>query len=90
MLVLVSVLIDDLVEHCIISVKFEGGSWRNMGGHVIYIEKEEEGAKNSPLWNSRVVLLPLSYFSCFCNFAKLHLIIVELAYSRMCVCDELI
>ena len=24
-----------------------------MGGHVIYIEKEEEGAKNSILWDCR-------------------------------------
>ena len=36
-------IIDFSVEHCIVSEKFEGGSWRNMGGHVIYIEKEEEG-----------------------------------------------
>ena len=24
-----------------------------MGGHVIYVKKEEEGAKNSALWDSR-------------------------------------
>ena len=24
-----------------------------MGGHVVYVKKEEEGAKNSALWNSR-------------------------------------
>ena len=23
-----------------------------MGGHVVYIEKEEEGAENSALWDS--------------------------------------
>ena len=46
-------LIDFLVEQCIISEMFEGGSWRNVGGHVIYIEKEEERAKNTPPWGSR-------------------------------------
>ena len=46
-------LIDFLVERCIFSEMFEGGSWRNVGGHVVYIEKEEEKAKNSPLWDSR-------------------------------------
>ena len=46
-------LIDFSVEHCIVSKKSEGDSWRNMGGHVIYIEKEEEGVKNSSLWDSR-------------------------------------
>ena len=29
-------IIDVPVEHCIISERFEEGSWRNMGGHVIY------------------------------------------------------
>ena len=43
--VLASVLSDFPVEHCIIGEKFEGGSWWSMGGHVIFIEKEEEGAK---------------------------------------------
>ena len=46
-------IIDFSVEHCIVGEKFEGGSWRNMGGHVIYIEKEEERPKNSTLWDSR-------------------------------------
>ena len=46
-------IIDFSVEHCVIGEKFEGGSWRYVGGHVIYIEKEEEGAKNSTLWDSR-------------------------------------
>ena len=46
-------IIDFSVEHCVVGEKFEGGSWRYVGGHVIYIEKEEEGAKNSTLWDSR-------------------------------------
>ena len=46
-------IIDFSVEHCVVGEKFKGGSWRNMGGHVIYIEKEKEGAKNSTLWNFR-------------------------------------
>ena len=40
------------IEHCVVGEKFEGGSWRYVGGleggswryvggHVIYIEKEE-------------------------------------------------
>ena len=32
-----SVIVDFSVEHCIVGEKFEGGSWGNMGGHVIYI-----------------------------------------------------
>ena len=51
-------IIDFSVEHCIISEKFEVGSWRYMDGHVIYIEKEEEGAKNSTLWDSRAHVHP--------------------------------
>ena len=43
-------IIDFSVEHCVIGEKFEGGSWRYVGRYVIYIEKEEEGAKNSTLW----------------------------------------
>ena len=46
-------IIDFSVERCVVGEKFEGGSWRYMGGHVIYIEKEEVGAKNSTLWDSR-------------------------------------
>ena len=46
-------IIDFSVEHCVVGEKFEGGSRRYMGGHVIYIEKEEEGAKNCTLWDSR-------------------------------------
>ena len=44
---------DFSVEHCVVGEKFERGSWRYVGGHVIYIEKEEEGSKNSTLWDSR-------------------------------------
>ena len=47
-------IVDFSVEHCVVCETFEGGSCRYMGGHVIYIEKEEEGAKNSTLWDSRV------------------------------------
>ena len=32
------------VEHCI-SQQFQGGSCRNIGGHAIYIEKEEKGPR---------------------------------------------
>ena len=41
-------IIDFSVEHCVIGEKFEGGSWRYVGGHVIYIEKEEEGPRTVP------------------------------------------
>ena len=41
------------VDHCVVGEKFEGGSWGNMGGHIIYIEKEEDGAENSIPWDSR-------------------------------------
>ena len=53
-----SVFIDFLVEHCIIGEKFEGVSWRNLGGRVIYTEKEEEGAKSSQVPNQTCILLP--------------------------------
>ena len=57
-------IIDFSVEHCVIGEKFEGGSWRYVGGRVIYIENEEEGAKNSTLWDSRahVYLIRLAPF----------------------------
>ena len=50
---MVGVIIDFSVEHCVVGEQIEGGSWRYMGGHVIYIEKEEEEAKNSTLWDTR-------------------------------------
>ena len=43
-------IIDFSVEHSVVGEKFDGCSWRNMGGLVIYIE---DGAKNSILWDSR-------------------------------------
>ena len=49
---LVGVVIDFSVEHCVVGETFEGGSCGNVRGHVVYVKKEEEGAKNSTLWDS--------------------------------------
>ena len=62
-------IIDFSIEHCVVGERFEGGSWRYMGGHVIYKEKEEEGAKNSTMWDSRAHV----YLTLLAPFYQLYL-----------------
>ena len=47
------------VEDWVVDERFKGGSWGNMGGYVIYIEK---GAEDSSLWDSRWSL-PITHIS---------------------------
>ena len=42
-------IIDFSLEHCVVGEKFEGGSWRYVGGHVIYIEKEDNTVHTAKL-----------------------------------------
>jgi len=42
------VVIDFSVEQCVIGEKFKGGSWGNMGGHVVYVKNEMRGPRTVP------------------------------------------
>lgn len=45
--------IDFSVQHGIVSEKFEGSVRGDTGGHVVYVEEEEERSEYCALWDTR-------------------------------------